>query len=107
MPYEKKNNEKENEIKVGDKVIITDNGETYNTYATWVVTNVNDPVKVAEYRYNSVPSNGMIGKVEYLAPHEWGHKMLAYVKGYLGYYLIGTDGLEVYDGSYEIEEGYR
>lgn len=106
MPYKEKKNERENEIKIGDKIIITDNGETYTTYATWVVTNVDDPIKVAKYRYNSIPSNGMIGKVEYLVPHEYGHKMLAYIRGYLGYYLISTEGIEVYDGNCEIQEEY-
>ena len=56
------------EIKVGDTVKVTDNGESYSTYYTWFVENKLTDIGL-RYAYNSEVKNGTIGSVLAIHPH--------------------------------------
>lgn len=57
------------EIKVGDRVQIVSPDKAYTTFTSWVARHVHDGTMVAMYKYNCVPSNGIVGKVIAVAPH--------------------------------------
>lgn len=58
------------EIKVGDRVQIVSSDKAYTTFTSWVTRHVHDGTMVAMYKYNCVPSNGIVGKVIAVAPHD-------------------------------------
>lgn len=58
------------EIKVGDRVQIVSPDKAYTTFTSWVARHVHDGTMVAMYKYNCVPSNGIVGKVIAVAPHD-------------------------------------
>lgn len=89
------NNEK---IKNGDLVVVTDNGDAYTTYASWVALNVGDKERIARYCFDRGPKNGQLGRVFCIAPHDLIDRLLAYVRTSDGYYLIGLDGLMKVNG---------
>lgn len=57
------------EIKVGDRVQIVSPDKAYTTFTSWVARHVHDGTMVAMYKYNCVPSSGIVGKVIAVAPH--------------------------------------
>ena len=57
------------EIKVGDRVQIVSPDKAYTAFTSWVVQYVHDGTMVAMYKYNCVPSSGIVGKVIAVAPH--------------------------------------
>ena len=58
------------EIKVGDRVQIVSPDKAYTTFTSWVARHVHDGTMVAMYKYNCAPSNGIVGKVIAVAPHD-------------------------------------
>lgn len=84
------------DFRVGDSVIIKDNGETYDSYESWIILNIHNVSDVIRFRYGEVPRNGMTGKIVALAPHEDNKdEILAYIRADDGYYyLINVKGLE-------------
>lgn len=69
------------EIKVGDRVQIVSPDKAYTTFTSWVARHVHDGTMVAMYKYNCVPSNGIVGKVIAVAPHNNDkRKMLLYIE---------------------------
>lgn len=58
------------EIKVGDRVQIVSSNKAYTAFSTWVARHVHDGTMVAMYKYKCVPSNGIVGKVIAVAPHD-------------------------------------
>lgn len=69
------------EIKVGDRVQIVSPDKAYTIFTNWVTRYVHDGTMVAMYKYNCVPSNGIVGKVIAVAPHNIDkRKMLLYIE---------------------------
>lgn len=79
-------------IKVGNKVRVVDNGQTYTTYAEWAVRN-----NVSGYLDHCVPAYGTEGEVVAVASHSERCKetILAAVTISGKTYLVGVIGLEV------------
>lgn len=94
MPIKELGKSKENkEIRIGDRVVILDSGETFSTYSKWVVGHIKNPEQIARYRYGVSPHNGQVGTVVCIAPHEFGHTDCAYIRTTEGFYLISVRGL--------------
>ena len=74
------------EIKVGDRVLITDPTKAYTTDVEWVVKHIQDSIQVAIYRYNSLPNYNTMGKV--IAVDNNKNEVLAYIKEDLRYGII-------------------
>ena len=74
------------EIKVGDRVLITDPTKAYTTDVEWVVEHIQDSFQVAMYRYNSLPNYNTVGKV--IAVDNNKNEALAYIKEDWGYGII-------------------
>lgn len=66
------------EIKVGDRVLITDPAKAYTAYVEWVIKHVQDIAKVAMYRCNALPDCNIIGKV--IAVDNNKNKTLVYIE---------------------------
>lgn len=87
------------EIKVGDKVMVINNDESYSAYADWVVDNVADHAKVARFCYGGDINNGAIGTACCVAPHGKIDRTLVYVQiddeiGEEKCYLFDVKGLK-------------
>lgn len=82
-----------NQIKVGNKVRVVDNGQTYTTYKEWAVAN-----GLTKYQDGKgVVPDGSEGEVLAVAPHmsRHDHSVLAGVHIDGQSYIIGVTGLEV------------
>lgn len=87
------------EIKVGDKVKVIDNGESYSAYADWVVANVASREAAVRFCYGGYIGNGAIGTVLRIAPHGKLDRTLAYIQiddniGEKKCYLMDIAGLK-------------
>lgn len=90
------------EIKVGDRVQIVSSDKAYTTFTSWVTRHVHDGTMVAMYKYNCVPSNGIVGKVIAVAPHDNDKsKTLLYIEQnhpygdiHPGCWLMGFEGVK-------------
>ncbi len=87
------------EIKVGDRVLVTDPTKAYTTYVEWVIKHVQDITNVAMYRYNALPDYNIVGKV--IAVDNNKNETLAYIEedwrcGIIGAgcWLINTKGIK-------------
>jgi hypothetical protein len=87
-------------IKVGDKVKVLKCGETFSSYADWIVKHIEDKTLIAHWAYGGNPRDESIGTVYdviCIAPHSKGCKDLAFIKapGNSMYkcYLIAVSGL--------------
>lgn len=91
--------DKAKEIKVGDKVQVVDNGESYSAYADWVVANVVSRNAAVRSCYGGYIGNGAIGTVLCIAPHGKIDRTLAYIQiddnlGEKKCYLMDIAGLK-------------
>lgn len=90
------------EIKVGDRVQIVSSDKAYTTFTSWVTRHVHDGTMMAMYKYNCVPSNGIVGKVIAVAPHDNDKsKTLLYIEQnhpygdiHPGCWLMGFEGVK-------------
>lgn len=90
------------EIKVGDRVQIVSSDKAYTIFTSWVARHVHDGTMVAMYKYNCVPSNGIVGKVIAVAPHDNDKsKTLLYIEQnhpygdiHPGCWLMGFEGVK-------------
>lgn len=90
------------EIKVGDRVQIVSPDKAYTAFTSWVAQHVHDGTMVAMYKYNCVPSNGIVGKVVAVAPHDNDKsKTLLYIEQnhpygviHPGCWLMGSEGVK-------------
>ena len=83
------------EFKIGDKVKITDSGETYSTYEDWVHTYVDNVCRM-KWKYGHSPNTRHTFNIMVIAPHKNNHNQLAYIQSENDNtcYIIGVDGLE-------------
>ena len=80
-------------IKVGDRVIVVNSGETYATYTDMVVK-----MNLEKYPYDVDFADNRTGIVVAIIQHESCDDMLAGVHADDGYdYVIGTEGLKKAD----------
>lgn len=80
-------------IKVGDRVVVIDNGQSYRGYSGMAVK-----MNLEKYPYDVVIKNNMLGTVVAIEQHESCDEMLAGVHADNGYdYVVGVDGLKKAD----------
>lgn len=84
----------DDKIKEGDWVEVVDPGHAYTTYASWVVDNIKDKTKIAEYRFGESVPKYFEGKVIKIAKHDIFDDTLAFIEGYNGYYLVSLKALK-------------
>ena len=94
--------EEKEEIKVGDKVKVINNGYCFDEYYDWVKENINNRELKLKFDYGNVLSNGTICEVLHINKHNHGYNAddtLAYVQDMENKrcYLIGLKGLEKID----------
>jgi len=104
-------------FKVGDEVMVVNNGSRYDTFTAWFGANLEHlkPEWLVEYRYDDDDViTGDICTVLYCAPHVYcTHDMLYLIRHSNGYvYLIGEAGIDVVgrkmtQADIERELGYR
>lgn len=90
------------EIKVGDRVQIVSPDKAYTIFTSWVTRHVHDGTMVAMYKYNCVPSSGIVGKVIAIAPHNNDkRKTLLYIEqshlygfAHPGCWLMDSEGVK-------------
>ena len=85
-------------FRVGDRVVIKDNGQAFSTYDEWFDRYA--PELASRYAYNQSPKNGKLCVVKAICRHGFSDEILVAVEDKTSYYepiyLIGQDGLEVY-----------
>lgn len=90
---------KNSEIKIGDRVMITNTGYLHTTYCDWVCNHINDKRAITKYNYNRTPTD-LTNEytVIAIAPHgDCKSKTLAYIEcdhTFGGCYLIDIKGLK-------------
>ena len=94
--------EEKEEIKVGDKVKVINNGYCFDEYYDWVKENINNRELKLKFDYGNVLSNGTICEVLHINKHNHGYNAddtLAYVQDMENKrcYLINIEGLEKID----------
>ena len=94
------NLERSGDIRVGDRVRIVNNGQTYSSYSDWIKRHVRNRADAAKWNHDRTAPQGYIGVVKYLARHERSYNGdIAYVEIDNKCYMIGVKGLE------KVEEG--
>ena len=82
-------------IQVGDRVVVVNDGENYAAYASWIKKHVDNDYLLFKFEYGGTCKRGESYVVKYLAPHDLGNKILAYIQGDdEKCHLIGVDGLK-------------
>ena len=94
--------EEKEELKVGDKVKVINNGYCFDEYYDWVEENINTRVLKLKFDYGNVLPNGTICEVLHINKHNHGYNAddtLAYVQDMENKrcYLINIEGLEKID----------
>ena len=94
--------EEKEEIKVGDKVKVINNGYCFDEYYDWVKENINNRELKLKFDYGNVLSNGTICEVLHINKHNGSYNTddtLAYVQDMENKrcYLINIEGLEKID----------
>lgn len=82
-----------NEWVASDKVVVTDNGQTYNCYDVWVERHAPDYIGFFKH---DIPDNNQIYTVVAKGKHDEEDEMLYLIKGSNNHvYLIGETGIEL------------
>ena len=94
--------EEKEEIKVGDKVKVINNGYCFDEYYDWVKENINNRELKLKFDYGNVLSNGTICEVLHINKHNGSYNTddtLAYIQDMENKrcYLINVEGLEKID----------
>ena len=94
--------EEREEIKVGDKVKVINNGYCFDEYYDWVEENINTRVLKLKFDYGNILPNETICEVLHINKHNHGYNAddtLAYVQDMKNKrcYLINIEGLEKID----------
>ena len=94
--------EEKEEIKVGDKVKVINNGYCFDEYYDWVKENINNRELKLKFDYGNVLSNGTICEVLHINKHNGSYNtddILAYIQDMENKrcYLINIEGLEKID----------
>ena len=94
--------EEKEEIKVGDKVKVINNGYCFDEYYDWVKENINNRELKLKFDYGNVLSNGTICEVLHINKHNGSYNTddtLAYIQDMENKrcYLIDVNGLEKID----------
>ena len=94
--------EEKEEIKVGDKVKVINNGCCFDEYYDWVKENINNRELKLKFDYGNVLSNGTICEVLHINKHNGSYNTddtLAYIQDMENKrcYLINIEGLEKID----------
>ena len=94
--------EEKEEIKVGDKVKVINNGYCFDEYYDWVEENINTRVLKLKFDYGNILPNETICEVLHINKHNHGYNAddtLAYVQDMENKrcYLINIEGLEKID----------
>ena len=94
--------EEKEEIKVGDKVKVINNGYCFDEYYDWVKENINNRELKLKFDYGNVLSNGTICEVLHINKHNGSYntdETLAYIQDIKNKrcYLIDVNGLEKID----------
>lgn len=94
--------EEKEEIKVGDKVKVINNGYCFDEYYDWVEENINTRVLKLKFDYGNILPNETICEVLHINKHNYGYnadETLAYVQDMENKrcYLINIKGLEKID----------
>ena len=94
--------EEKEEIKVGDKVKVINNGYCFDEYYDWVKENINNRELKLKFDYGNVLSNGTICEVLHINKHNGSYNTddtLAYIQDMENErcYLINIEGLEKID----------
>ena len=77
-----------NEFRVGDSVVVTDKGSTYDTYSAWA-----EKYDLYGFKRYSVPVEGSIGKVIVAEPHLNGLRNLYAIDIDGQHYIMNADGI--------------
>lgn len=82
-------------IKVGDMVVVVDNGQSYSTYTDWCYKNLPFNL-VKQYAYSVTPYTDTVGKVVCIAPHSANNstKVVAIQDNKNRIYLMKESGLQ-------------
>ena len=94
--------EEKEELKVGDKVKVINNGYCFDEYYDWVEENINNRELKLKFDYGNVLPNGTICEVLHINKHNGSYKAddtLAYIQDIENKrcYLINIEGLEKID----------
>ena len=100
--WEREEKEEREEIKVGDKVKVINNGYCFDEYYDWVKENINNRELKLKFDYGNVLSNGTICEVLHINKHNGSYNTddtLAYIQDMENKrcYLINIEGLEKID----------
>ena len=100
--WEREEKEEREEIKVGDKVKVINNGYCFDEYYDWVEENINTRVLKLKFDYGNILPNETICEVLHINKHNHGYNAddtLAYVQDMENKrcYLINIEGLEKID----------
>lgn len=76
------------EFKVGDRVIVTDDGCTYDTYSVWA-----EKYDLFNFKVCSVPTEGSVGKIIVAEPHLNGRRNLYAIDIDGQHYIMDADGI--------------
>lgn len=84
----------EYELKIGDKIAVTDNGQSFTTYNEFFENNCCD--LLSDYAYNETPPNGTVAEIIFVGKHQSYRDYDMYViKTEVGgkIYLISREGI--------------
>lgn len=100
--WEREEKEEREEIKVGDKVKVINNGYCFDEYYSWVKENINNRELKLKFDYGNVLPNGTICEVLHINKHNGSYNTddtLAYIQDMENKrcYLINIEGLEKID----------
>ena len=100
--WEREEKEEREEIKVGDKVKVINNGYCFDEYYDWVEENINNRELKLKFDYGNVLPNGTICEVLHINKHNGSYNSddtLAYIQDIENKrcYLINIEGLEKID----------
>ena len=100
--WEREEKEEREEIKVGDKVKVINNGYCFDEYYDWVEENINTRVLKLKFDYGNILPNETICEVLHINKHIHGYDAddtLAYIQDMENKrcYLINIEGLEKID----------
>ena len=100
--WEREEKEEREEIKVGDKVKVINNGYCFDEYYDWVEENINTRVLKLKFDYGNVLPNGTICEVLHINKHNGSYNTddtLAYVQDIdtKRCYVIRLEGIEKID----------
>ena len=100
--WEREEKEEKEELKVGDKVKVINNGYCFDEYYDWVEENINNRELKLKFDYGNVLPNGTICEVLHINKHNGSYNSddtLAYIQDIENKrcYLINIEGLEKID----------